>query len=451
VRGKVGVMPLPSGAAGEPGRGTLGGAALAVSRYSRHPAIAAALVAHLAGQEEQRRRALEGSFAPTIVALYDDAELRARHPFIAGMRAAVAAAVARPVREAEGRYARISHAFWSGAHAAISDARSRRRRSPSSMRGSSGCAGACGDARGRDERGRRRPTAVAERGGLAPFLWTLPALGVLVATTAWPLAQTLGLSLTDATLFADRAARFVGLANYRALLVDPDWWAAVGVTLTFAAASVALETILGLGIALVLAASFPGRGLLRAAVLVPWAIPTVVSAKIWAWMYHDLHGVLNAALLGLGLVAEPVAWTADPATALAAVIVVDVWKTTPFVAILALAALQMVPQGVYEAARVDGAGPLATFLRITLPLIRPALVVAVTFRLLDALRAFDLVYVLTGNRPETTTVSMFVRQQLIDFQDTGYGSAAATLTLFLIALATVLYVMAGRRPSGIES
>jgi len=133
------------------------------------------------------------------------------------------------------------------------------------------------------------------------------------------------------------------------------------------------------------------------------------------------------------------------------VIVVDVWKTTPFVAILALAALQMVPQGVYEAARVDGAGPLATFLRITLPLIRPALVVAVTFRLLDALRAFDLVYVLTGNRPETTTVSMFVRQQLIDFQDTGYGSAAATLTLFLIALATVLYVMAGRRPGGIES
>jgi trehalose/maltose transport system permease protein len=295
------------------------------------------------------------------------------------------------------------------------------------------------------------PVAAAARMRLAPFLWALPALGVLVATTAWPLAQTLWLSLTDATLFADRDAAFLGLANYRALLADPDWWDAGEVTLVFALVSVTLETILGLAIALVLAASFPGRGLLRAAVLVPWAIPTVVSAKIWAWMYHDLHGVLNAALLGLGLVDEPVAWTADPATALAAVILVDVWKTTPFVAILALAALQMVPRGVHEAARVDGAGPLATFWRITLPLIRPALVVAVTFRLLDALRAFDLVYVLTGDRAETTTVSMFVRQQLIDFQDTGYGSAAATLTLFLLALATTLYLMAGRRRDGVAA
>ena len=296
------------------------------------------------------------------------------------------------------------------------------------------------------------PAARGRRGGalgVAPFLWALPALAVLAATTAWPLAQTLWLSLTDATLFADRAAAFVGLANYRALLADPDWWDAVRVTLAFALVSVALETVLGVAIALVLAAAFPGRGLLRAAVLVPWAIPTVVSAKIWAWMYHDLHGVLNAMLLAIGAIDEPVAWTADPATALAAVILVDVWKTTPFVALLALAALQMIPRGVYEAARVDGAGAVATFWRITLPLIRPALVVAVTFRLLDALRAFDLIYVLTGDRAETMTVSLFVRQQLIDFQDTGYGSAAATLTLFLVALATALYLMAGRRREGV--
>jgi len=154
-------------------------------------------------------------------------------------------------------------------------------------------------------------------------------------------------------------------------------------------------------------------------------------------------------LHAIGAIDEPVAWTADPATALAAVILVDVWKTTPFVALLALAALQMIPGGVYEAARIDGAGPAATFWRITLPLIRPALVVAVTFRLLDALRAFDLIYVLTGDRAETMTVSLFVRQQLIDFQDTGYGSAAATLTLFLVALATALYLMAGRRREGV--
>jgi len=165
-------------------------------------------------------------------------------------------------------------------------------------------------------------------------------------------------------------------------------------------------------------------------------------------MYHDLYGVINALLQQAGIISEPVAWAASPLTALPAVVMVDVWKTTPFVAILALAALQMVPKVVYEAARVDGAGPLTCFLRITLPMIRPALLVAVTFRALDALRIFDIIYVLTGTRADTMTMSIYVRQQLVDFQDTGYGSAAATFVFFLVALASILYVMSVRGRAG---
>jgi trehalose/maltose transport system permease protein len=208
--------------------------------------------------------------------------------------------------------------------------------------------------------------------------------------------------------------------------------------------SVALETMLGLVIALALNAHFAGRGVLRAAVLIPWAIPTVISAKMWGWMYHDLYGVVNAVFLGLGLIDRPQAWTAYPALALPALIAVDVWKTTPFMALLSLAALQLVPKELYEAARIDGLGPLGSFFAITLPLIRPALTVAVVFRALDALRVFDLPFVLTGNNQDTATMSVYARQQLVDFQDVGFGSAASTLLFLVIALITVVILVTGR-------
>jgi trehalose/maltose transport system permease protein len=191
-------------------------------------------------------------------------------------------------------------------------------------------------------------------------------------------------------------------------------------------------------------AAFPGRGLFRAAVLVPWAIPTVVSAKMWQWMLNDQFGVVNDALLRLGLVDTPIAWTADPDLALWSVIMVDVWKTTPFVALLVLAALQMLPRDCYEAAKIDGVHPVKVFFGVTLPLIKPALVVAVTFRLLDAFRVFDVVYVMTGNAEATKTMSVYARQQLVDFQDAGYGSAAATLLFMIIAVLTALYLVAVR-------
>ncbi len=278
----------------------------------------------------------------------------------------------------------------------------------------------------------------------------------LVAVAAWPLARTVWFSFTDADLAELGSARFVGLENYLAyrdgewigVLTDPVWWRSVRNTLWFVLISVSLETVLGLAIALVLVARFPARPLVRAAVLIPWAIPTIVSAKMWGWLFHDQFGLLNDALLRLGLIAEPLAWTADPDLMMGAVIAADVWKTTPFMALLLLAALQTLPRDCYQAARVDGIHPLRVFFRVTLPLIQPALVVAVVFRALDALRIFDLIYVLTPNSEHTMSMSVYARQQLVDFQDVGYGSTASTLLFFTIALCTALFLMLTRTRVG---
>jgi trehalose/maltose transport system permease protein len=165
---------------------------------------------------------------------------------------------------------------------------------------------------------------------------------------------------------------------------------------------------------------------------------------MWNWMFNDLYGVVNAVLVGLHVIPSARAWTADPDLALASVVAVDVWKTTPFMALLLLAALQLLPAEIYEAARIDGVSPLRVFWRVTLPLIRPALMVAVIFRSLDALRIFDLPYVLTGNSRYTASMAVYARQQLVDFQDVGYGSAASTFLFLVVAAFTVVYLTAAR-------
>jgi trehalose/maltose transport system permease protein len=284
------------------------------------------------------------------------------------------------------------------------------------------------------ERGRRR----------AAVLFLAPMLLVLLLVAGWPLLRTVYYAFTDATLFDLDYHEVVGLLNFRLLATDPEWWRAVWNTLLFAAVSVTLETVLGLVIALTLNAKLRARGPLRAAMLIPWAIPTVVSAQMWGWMLHDQYGVINAVLLSLGIISQPWAWVADPSLALWSVVAVDVWKTTPFVALLILAALQLVPGAVYEAARIDGLGPVGMFFRITLPLIRPGLMVAILFRLLDALRVFDLMYVLTGNSPSTASMSVYARQQLVDFQDVGFGSAAATFLVLVVAACAALVITLGR-------
>jgi trehalose/maltose transport system permease protein len=288
------------------------------------------------------------------------------------------------------------------------------------------------------------------------WVFLAPMLLVLALVAAWPLGRTIWFSFTDANINDIDASKFVGLENYFGefgLFANPnhidgfwnsDWGLSILNTLKFSLVSVTLETALGLGVAMLLNQEFKGRAWVRAAVLVPWAIPTIVSAKMWGWMLHDQFGVINQMLVDSGLLAQKLAWTADPAFALWTVVAVDVWKTTPFMALLILAALQTLPKDCYEAARVDGVHPLRVFWKVTLPLIRPALMVAVIFRLLDALRVFDLIYVLTSNNNSTISMSGFVRREMVDNGYMGYGSAASTALFLIIGLCTVAAIRLGR-------
>lgn len=305
--------------------------------------------------------------------------------------------------------------------------------------------------------GRSSGLNLKQRRQRAAFWFLAPMLIALFVVAAWPLLRTIWFSLTDATLSNLYDAEWIGFKNYlqvrelssgkmvyRGTLVDPAWWNAVWNTVRFSIVSVVFETIFGLIVALVLNAEFRGRALVRAAILIPWAIPTIVSAKMWAWMLNDQFGIINVILLNMGLISERIAWTANVDTAMTAVLIVDIWKTTPFMALLILAGLQMVPRDIYEAARIDGVHPVKVFFKITLPLIKPALMVAIIFRMLDALRIFDLVYVLTPNSAATKTMSVISRENMIDFDKFAYGAAQSTLLFAIIAVFVSLYIWLGR-------
>lgn len=291
----------------------------------------------------------------------------------------------------------------------------------------------------------------------AAFWFLAPMLLALFCVAAWPLFRTIYFSFTNTTLNDLYGGEWIGIDNYlswrtlesgrtvwRGTLVDPAWWNAVWNTVRFAFVSVAFETVLGLIVALVLNAEFKGRGFVRAAILIPWAIPTIVSAKMWSWMLNDQFGIINDVFLKLGIIDQKIAWTASTDTAMFAVLIVDIWKTTPFMALLCLAGLQMIPRDIYEAAKVDGIHPVKVFFRVTLPLVRPALMVAVIFRMLDALRIFDLVYVLTPNSAATKTMSVISRENMIDFDKFAYGSAQSTLLFAIIAIFVSLYIWLGK-------
>jgi trehalose/maltose transport system permease protein len=291
---------------------------------------------------------------------------------------------------------------------------------------------------------------LAARRVRSAWAMSAPMLLVLALVGGWPLLRTVWFGFTDAELSLPGEQRFIGLGNYLGeygLLGDVDWWQSVANTLWFTGWSVTIETLLGLGVALLLNRPSRLRTLLRAALLVPWAIPTVVSAKLWSWMLHDPFGVVNHYLVALGLIAAPLAWTVDPQLSLYAIVAVDVWKATPYMALLILAALQMVPQDCIEAARIDGVPRWRVFRHVTLPLILPGLLVAVVFRSLDALRVFDLIYVMSANSRDTRSMSVFVREQLVDFGLVGYGSAAATCLFFVVALLSIVAIGLMRRRS----
>jgi trehalose/maltose transport system permease protein len=267
----------------------------------------------------------------------------------------------------------------------------------------------------------------------------IPAVLVVVLVIGYPLIQVIVYSFLKYKLDGVTPASFAGLDNYTFVLSDPDWWRAVWNTLVFTFFSVSLETILGLIVALVANANFKGRTFFRIAILIPWAIPTVVSSQIWKWMFNDVYGVVNLLLTNFHLIPDKIAWLAIPETAIPVIIAVDVWKTVPFMALLILAGLQTIPSDMYEAGAIDGATGVKTFFYLTLPYIMPTLLVALIFRTLDALRVFDIFYIMVGGAGDMATMATYNRLQLIDFLDAGVGSATSVIILLFIMVFVVLY------------
>jgi multiple sugar transport system permease protein len=265
--------------------------------------------------------------------------------------------------------------------------------------------------------------------------FVIPALVLLSFITIYPVIYVFYLSLHRKLLIFD-ISRFVWFDNYMFLLKDDRFWNALKNTLYFTAVSVSLELLLGLSIAVLLNRSFRLRGFVRAVVLIPWAIPTVVSARMWEWIYNTDFGILNY------IIGSKINWLGSPFLAMNAAIFMDVWKTTPFVAILLMAGLQIIPQELYQAARVDGAGSWAIFKKITLPLLKPVILVVLIFRTLDAFRIFDAIYVLTGGGPAnvTETLSIYAYKVLFQTLQFGYGSTLSVIVFMCIGSISIFYI-----------
>ena len=267
----------------------------------------------------------------------------------------------------------------------------------------------------------------------------VPAVFVVFLVIGYPLIQVLVYSFMKYKLDGVTPPSFAGIDNYLFIFSDSDFWHAVWITLIFTFFSVTIESVLGLTVALVANSNFKGRTFLRVAILIPWAIPTVVSSQIWRWMFNDIYGVVNVILANLHIIPHKLAWLATPATALPVIIAVDVWKTTPFMSLLLLAGLQLIPGDLYEAASIDGATGIRKFFAVTLPLVTPTLLVALIFRTLDALRVFDIFYIMVGGQGNMATVAVYNQQQLIAFLDAGVGSATSVVILIFIMIFVVLY------------
>ena len=263
----------------------------------------------------------------------------------------------------------------------------------------------------------------------------IPALTLLSLITIYPIIYVLYLSLHRRLLIFN-ISKFVWFENYLFLLNDNRFWNALKNTVYFTAVSVSLELLIGISIAILLNRSFRLKGVVRAVVLIPWAIPTVVSARMWEWIYNTDFGILNY-IFGI-----KINWLGSPFWAMNAAIFMDVWKTTPFVAILLIAGLQVIPHELYQAARIDGAGGWTIFRRITLPLLKPVILVVLIFRTFDAFRVFDAVYVLTGGGPANTTETLSIYAYKVLFQTLqfGYGSTLSVVVFLCTGIISIFYI-----------
>lgn len=298
----------------------------------------------------------------------------------------------------------------------------------------------------RGRRGGRKIRGVSKQGRLA-FWLLLPAAVVVFGVIVYPVARTVLISFFEVNSAVPVATPFVGIRNYVDIYTDAGFWSSIRHTLYFTLVSTGLELVLGMGLALLLNAPLKARWLFRAIVVLPWALPTVVNGAMWRGVLNAQYGSLNALLTQLHVIGDYHSWLGTPLSALNMLVLADVWKTTPLVAFFLLTGLQSIPQEIYESARVDGAGALGGFFRITLPLLVPSVAVVLVLRTIDAFKVFDLVYVLTGGGPAngTQTVAFYTYVQAFSDQRFGFGSALADVIVVCILVLSAIYLRALRR------
>lgn len=281
------------------------------------------------------------------------------------------------------------------------------------------------------------------------WLLMLPLLVVMIAVIGWPLVDTVRLSFTDAKLVGTEGS-FVGLDNYAKILGGSNFQRALVTTTWFAVVSVTAEMVIGVLAALLLNQQFRGRTALRALMILPWALPTVVNATLWRLIYNPEYGALNAALTQIGLIDSYRSWLGEPSSALTALIIADCWKNFPLVALIALAALQAVPRDITAASLVDGAGPFNRFRYVIMPYLAGPLLVALVLRTIEAFKVFDIIWVMTRGGPanSTRTLSILVYQEAFSFQRAGSGASLALIVTLLVTILAVAYAALVRKAAG---
>lgn len=300
----------------------------------------------------------------------------------------------------------------------------------------------------------RAPRSTGQHEGRFALLLLLPAAVVVFGVVIWPVARTLVVSLYDVDSAMPGSYPFVGLDNYVRVFQDSRFYSVLGHTMYFTLVSTFLELALGIAVALLLNAPLRARWLWRSIVVLPWALPTIVNGALWRWIYNGQYGALNGLLDTLGISQTPTQWLGEPFLALNMVIIADVWKNTSIVVFFILAGLQTIPSDLYEAARVDGAGPWRAFWRLTIPMLAPSIAVVLILRTIEAFKVFDIIYVMTGGGPAsgTQTIAFYTYLQAFSNQLFGYGAALAYLiVLAVFALAMVyLRILRQNQLAGVE-
>ena len=277
--------------------------------------------------------------------------------------------------------------------------------------------------------------------------FVLPTALLIGLVLVYPVLESVVLSFGQSNISGTAPYHFVGLAHYIKLFHTGRFWNSLGVTLIFAAGSVPLELVFGIALALLMNETFRGKSIARLAVLFPWALPTALNALMWRWMYNSDYGVFNAVALQTHLAARPIDWLGDPTVAMIAMIIVSVWKTSSFMALIILAGLQSIPAELYEAGRIDGMSRWSEFREITLPLLRAPIMVALIIRSMDALRTFELPFNLTDGGPITATesLSLYAYKVIFAYIDFNFGAAIVVVQFLLIFAMSLVYILALRQ------